>query len=344
MMFVPSLTAIRGFAALWVVLLHLRYAAAAEPYGVLAPIFARGYLGVPIFFVLSGFILAHVHRSDFNEDLRKSGRFIWMRFCRVYPLHLITLVGSVFILTRTAEDTPASFLYNLLLIHAWGPVTGVTWNLPSWSVSSEWFAYLLFPLLAFAMRGWGWRPNLLLMLACLAFHPYTARLFPPTVGFQHGLSALSFFLMFMIGFCAHGVARVLPDGRLWAFAPVAALVAVVGVAYLPPWVEFYWNPTLCMLLIVSLFKVPCFLSWRPIVYFGEISYALYLSHILSFTLIRNPFYGVMQNLFLEIAGCVLIAAALHHLDAPVGRWLRAAWRRDYRLPWRDKTSSPSEAT
>ncbi len=55
---IDNLTGLRAFAALSVVLLHLRYEEAADPYGRLAFIFRNQGLGVDVFFVLSGFILA----------------------------------------------------------------------------------------------------------------------------------------------------------------------------------------------------------------------------------------------------------------------------------------------
>jgi peptidoglycan/LPS O-acetylase OafA/YrhL len=336
-MFIPSLTAIRGFAALWVALLHLRYADSAKAYGFFAPIFERGYLGVPIFFVLSGFILAHVHRRDFGADLSFYLRFMWLRFCRVYPLHLITLISAVFILARGPEDTLFSFVLNLLMLHAWGAVTGVTWNFPSWSISTEWFAYLLFPLAAFAVRSCGWRANLALAILCLGAYIFVL---PLVAGFDNGVSLIAFFLLFLLGFSAQGVADDLPSGP-WGTVAVSCMVGFVALAYLPAAAERYVMPSLSAVLVVALYRANSILSWRPLVYFGEISYALYLSHILAFTVLRMPFGGVPQNLGLEIVVCIAAAMALHHLDMPIGRWLRGIWRRDYRSGTNGSAASPS---
>ena len=83
-----------------------------------------------------------------------TGRFLWRRIARIYPLHLATLAFYVVIalalhsgLART--DNPARYPLSdlpaqLLLLHA---VDGerLTFNFPSWSLSAEMFCYLLFP-------------------------------------------------------------------------------------------------------------------------------------------------------------------------------------------------------
>jgi peptidoglycan/LPS O-acetylase OafA/YrhL len=57
---IRALTGVRGFAALWVVLLHYRYGDLADEYGAWSFLFRRGGLGVPLFFVLSGFMQARI--------------------------------------------------------------------------------------------------------------------------------------------------------------------------------------------------------------------------------------------------------------------------------------------
>jgi len=151
---IRQLTSLRFFAAFWVVLFHYwpKLAGPAAPMLV-----EKGYLGVELFFILSGFILCHVYRTTVEDGRFRYGSFLWARLARVYPLHLATLVGLGAIAGAAAlagfavdanilswEALPA----NLLLVQAWGlaPVAG--WNHPSWSISAEWFAYLTFPVFA----------------------------------------------------------------------------------------------------------------------------------------------------------------------------------------------------
>ena len=130
------ITALRFGAAIWVAIYtfweNLAGAGASD-------LVAKGYLGVELFFVLSGFILSHVYLQAAGEKRFSYRGFLWARVARVYPLHLFTLIGVGLLATvamaagmsvdpnvRNWSALPA----NLLMVHAWGlaPVAG--WNHP----------------------------------------------------------------------------------------------------------------------------------------------------------------------------------------------------------------------
>ena len=95
-----SLTAMRGVAALLVAFFHLRFGISGVPlfdYYVFSFRFGnKGYLWVDFFFILSGFILTYRYRDVCRRlRLRVYADFIWHRFARIWPLHLVTLVGAV---------------------------------------------------------------------------------------------------------------------------------------------------------------------------------------------------------------------------------------------------------
>jgi peptidoglycan/LPS O-acetylase OafA/YrhL len=119
----------------------------------------HSYLFVDFFFVLSGFVIAHsyLHRvgnaSQFN-------RFIIMRLGRVYPLHIFMLCA--YIALESLKLIPAigamsnshafasndrsltTIASNVFLIHSLGIHNFLTWNRPSWSISTELWCYVLF--------------------------------------------------------------------------------------------------------------------------------------------------------------------------------------------------------
>jgi peptidoglycan/LPS O-acetylase OafA/YrhL len=62
---------------------------------LLLPFFARGYLGVDFFFVLSGFIITHVYLASLaSPNLSAVQIFLWHRFIRLYPVHAAPMTAS----------------------------------------------------------------------------------------------------------------------------------------------------------------------------------------------------------------------------------------------------------
>jgi len=164
--FIRQLTGVRLVAAVWVLLYHSQ--GPLDTLGLMSipvlPDFIRiGRLGVDLFFALSGFILAHTYLNSLGERLtaNKSLRFWWLRLARIYPVHLVMLVvaGCAIVAQSivTGEElnrrwlTPWDFIKNLLLIQEWGGDPQRGWNFVAWSLSMEWLAYLLFPLMALVL-------------------------------------------------------------------------------------------------------------------------------------------------------------------------------------------------
>src|SRR5437868_6172740 len=83
-----GLTSLRFFAAVYVVLLHYCPVPDAAPW-LVRTLISRGFVSVSFFYMLSGFVLAHVYRlaEPFSEQERK--RFWFNRFARIYPAYLL---------------------------------------------------------------------------------------------------------------------------------------------------------------------------------------------------------------------------------------------------------------
>lgn len=113
-------------------------------------------LFVDLFFVISGYVIASQYLTKVSSPATV-GRFLWRRFARIYPLHLATLAFYIAIALAlyfgmARGDNPARYPLSdipgqLLLLHA---IDGarLTFNFPSWSLSAEFFCYVLFPLMA----------------------------------------------------------------------------------------------------------------------------------------------------------------------------------------------------
>jgi peptidoglycan/LPS O-acetylase OafA/YrhL len=154
-----ALTSIRGIAAWWVVIYHFRFTlSGVVPLWVMA-VFDRGYLAVDMFFVLSGFVIGFTYRTWFEDSVQGAcGRFLGLRLARIYPLHVavlaIFLVNPLVVYLFSSRGDLSQypwhyFLQSLALVQAWGLSSGTAWNVPAWSISAEFFVYIIFPLMAF---------------------------------------------------------------------------------------------------------------------------------------------------------------------------------------------------
>jgi peptidoglycan/LPS O-acetylase OafA/YrhL len=165
-----TLTGLRIVAAAWVVLFHFHFtgldgvSAAVDVFG---PLVTAGALGVDLFFVLSGFVIAHTYLDKLGPALRvgPTARFVWARACRIWPAYAVVFqVFGIWLLARLvwgSDDRIAyqavqpvvswsEYLQQLVLVQLWDAAyfDGVSWVGPTWSISAEWLAYLLFPVAA----------------------------------------------------------------------------------------------------------------------------------------------------------------------------------------------------
>nr|WP_294509877.1 acyltransferase [uncultured Rhodopila sp.] len=152
----PALTGVRGLAAWWVVIYHFRENLHLANWPLTAAIIDQGNLAVDLFFVLSGFIIGMNYIGSLQPfSIRPYFRFLILRLGRIYPLHLfmmvVFLVNPLTIIVFSHAQAPgvrydaAYFGMSLLLVQNWGFTESLAWNVPAWSISTEWFAYLIFP-------------------------------------------------------------------------------------------------------------------------------------------------------------------------------------------------------
>ena len=163
--YLSNLTALRGIAALLTVFFHIDLQMSYGQ-GLLIKhtdswVFTRLYLMVDFFFILSGFVMIHVYGQWFSDNVTWSEfkRFTRARFARVYPLHLATLLlvllisiissrlGLPSVPVLEVENSVYSFITNLLLLQSMNLHNWFTWNHVAWSISTEWWMYMLFPFL-----------------------------------------------------------------------------------------------------------------------------------------------------------------------------------------------------
>ena len=255
-----------------------------------APFVVTGFLGVDLFFILSGAVLYHVHASDFTEySARAHLQFLRLRLARVYPLHLFCLLAFAAIVLMlsgfTATYHPggfslANFLSTLLMINNWGFSTSALWNVPSWSLSAEWLGYLVFPFIVVTIgkqvrRGWE-VPTALALLAFLVVATFL--LGAKDLGQAGKLGILRMACEFTTGCILCKAARedAAPRTMTLIFALGVTLACAYGLAY-------HWGALFGLgLLVLALCKegpVANTIFGNPVaLWLGNISFSLYLSH------------------------------------------------------------------
>jgi peptidoglycan/LPS O-acetylase OafA/YrhL len=349
---IHSLTALRFFAALWVVLFSYwpKLAGADVP-----SIVERGYLGVELFFILSGFILCHVYLRGFGEQRFSYGSFLWNRLARIYPLHLATclgLIGLALAAGLAGIEVDASLLdwrslpANLALLHAWGFAPTSAFNHPSWSISAEAFAYLSFPL--FAAVAWRLRNKPWLFLGvAVGVAAVLYPLFQAAAGFSLTLAtirwgALRIVPCFLLGCALHslwrsGATRTWNCGLLaLAFLAGAAVLTALGA---PDLLTVLCLGGLILSLAGTAEQGGKLLTQRPLTYLGEISYSIYMVCVPWEIVFVN---GAARALGLPdeklplwlwivfVLGVIPLAAASYHLIEKPAREAMKSWAAAHR--------------
>lgn len=352
---IPALTGLRFIAAIWVVVFHIRGSLYTEfPWlSSIAPVLNYGSLGVDLFYVLSGFVIALSYTENLGRRWRSSasGRFIWARLARIWPAYAVTLmVAAVWhgaLLGSGRDPVPvedysaASFVRQLTLVVVWTePDTDrLTWNGPAWSVSVEWLAYLFFPLLALLLFRLARLASLRVLLVLLV-----GSLSPLIVlGAAFGHQYAPYFWMIRIasGFLAGALLllivrrlRVTMTSRRESTASALALLSiaafVVGCYVLDATGRAHLTPAL-MVLVVPLIgglalgrsHVVRFLASKPLVLGGSISYSVYLVHML----VIEPYWFALSWVPGFVVGTVaskIVLVLLPVLSCLVG-WMLWRW-------------------
>jgi len=311
---VPALTSLRFFAALHVFLFHLDALKIKTFSGVANRLQMIGYVGVSLFFVLSGFILTYVH----GERELRPAFFYRERVARIYPAYLFSLLvtapGFFYVcLALKSMDIPffAWFKTHVAICSAlvptltqsWVPQAALAWNPPAWSLSVEAFFYVLFPFVLPRLLRWSNRGLATLVAVCwlvsLAVPSIYALLKPDGVAHVTDaslnlswLNALKFNPLvrlpeFLLGAgCGVLFLRGKFDRR-WASTLIpVSLLAFVAVMLASPHIPYplLHNgllPPAFAALIIGLAMRPAFMSWlewKPLVLLGNASYSLYLLH------------------------------------------------------------------
>ena len=313
---VASLTGIRAVAALLVMATHAAYTTGKYTHGYMGLVYSRMEIGVPIFFVLSGFLLfgPWVRAVADDRPPPSVARYAWHRVRRIVPAYAITVVVAYIVYQfRTAGPNPghswSGLLRNLTLTQAYTDNylysylhQGLT---QMWSLAVEVAFYVVLPPLTYLLLAVlcqrRWQPRLLLTgLAALSlitpgwlalvhttnWFPDGARLWLPTylAWFIGGmmLAVLSVMaqqtyavvclplamICYLIVSTPLGGEPTTSPAKLWEALAKAAFYAVIAMLAVAP------------LALGNRGWYARALASRPMVWLGEISYEIFLIHLI----------------------------------------------------------------
>jgi len=349
--YIGSLTAMRGLAALWVLLFHIDVSLFYRDMGALVSrdatgLIAKGYLWVDFFFVLSGFIIAYVYADGLAAAGAGRGRrildYLWARFARLYPLHLLCL-GLVVLIALTyplvlpdvKDGSWQTFMAwraipsNLLMTHAMNQHVYLSWDIVSWSIGAEWWTYFAaLPLLLVLPRLPGPAALLAAVAAFALLALYVLLQKEATLDITYRWGFVRCLLEFVIGACLWRLWRLKVVRWLGHDLVLGGILAAVAVVFhfksFGPGGDLAVVPLFALLvygLAVSQGVLDRWLNGAVPQYLGRISYALYLVHGVAFSAFWFPMPTVKAHIgtptaaerWLYAAGFVAIVLAVSHI-------------------------------
>lgn len=311
----PALTGLRGFAALMVVLYHANVSPLRGENDYKSMIIFQGHMFVDLFFVLSGFLISYVYLGSVTSFSKFDWRsFFSARLARVYPLHIITALfagGGLVLLHKVgtggwpSELNFREAIREVTLTQAM-PLLGADeiWNSPSWSVSVEFWTYILvFPVLVALNKKMGMVASVLLAVAIttvavvwfssagIAATRGWPALFRASSGFILGWAIWKFYSQ-----CLH------LNVPAWV-TDLSFILLLVITQVLPhltnasPWFILYITPVLLVGSLAGESVTKRLMESAIFVFLGNISYSLYLLHplVLKVVQILSKYISGMNN-------------------------------------------------
>lgn len=371
----------RGVAALLIIFFHL---SANGMFRGFPPI-RNSDLSVPFFFVLSGFVITHAYgqRLGSRGDIR---RFVTRRIGRLYPLHIVVL-GALALLELgkwmlTHFGVPSgqapfaggndigSLIANLFLLQAIIPMPDYSWNGPSWSISVEFYTYLIFCAVVVWSRARTIAPAILLVVASSILLTWLDLHHPewPQTRFKGLATCVCGFFVGHLAYKAFGALPAVSRSGATALE-VLALAAITLLYWFAPLHGVASMIVFAAIMLVFASDggaVSRMLAGQPWAFLGKISYSIYMVHfvLVSFlggivraaqSLLHQPLYRNVDTILLMDFGpagtmdllALAYAAAVIGLATLTYRWIELPGQRLFERsvrPARSGAPQPARAS
>ena len=319
-------------------------------WGIFEKFILNGYLAVDIFFILSGFIMFHVYGRYFRHHIKRTDirAFYIKRFARIYPVHLFVTLGlaaaffsGLWNPVRPMAGIDVFFSATLLNV-----LNHPSVNMPAWSISAEWAAYLLCPvIILLTAKADTTKKQLLAIVVLLVIYPAIYQALFCCNWLAGGAAILRVMAGFIIGcltYRLHETRHLIPQKKhVCDVLCLLAMILMVIFSILK--FEFYFIYPLVPFIVLYIANARTFMARifaSPLmVYLGTISYCIYIVHypvLEIFTHYFSDYFyagGADDNQlmlwgFLVVMTLSLLAAAAglyHAVEYPCRRFIVRTW-------------------
>ena len=316
-------------------------------YSATSFLYNQGWLGVHLFFALSGMVFYLVYSDRVTSGAERAYPFFVKRFSRIYPLAILTTLYFFLIQNTCMSIDPdyfkfqgndtKNFLVSIFLLQAWGIGDLYSFNVNEWSISVEMFLYIVF----FCVCRYSRLMTVLLLVlfsSFIMFHDHIGQF--SFVNFRIVIGTIGFFAA-GAGYYCYLKIKVSTSVRQWTWLlGLINLLLWVGIfiAYRRFEVNFYTYA-------VSVFVFPLMILWLSLIdlrnkylvntakFFGDMSYPFYLIHYpLQVTFVavttylgfsREIYFSPWMFMLFMVILLGLCMLSFHCFEKPLQRWLRA---------------------
>ena len=357
-----ALTSLRFLAALVVLTFHVAgsfniyYGSILENLGL--------WQGLTCFFVLSGFIMVYVH--PVLNDAKSINSFFVARFARIWPSYFASLCFFVLLKPSALEAPNAALIAvaNLLMVQSWTLIKPFykLFNNPAWSVSTEAFFYLSFPILLKNFKDtWKSKIAFCLFLAAvsigatyIAEFPAYAKILPRQINVNPLCRLFEFVTGMVVCLAYNRYAKTISWSK--AGATALELLAIAGVAFavaltliwqthadtvwqepLRIWLSYCGIAPLYAFLIyvfaIQKGHISQLLTKKAFVKMGELSFSIYLFHLpillyFSDSYERRRPGSLVPTIAIACTLCFIVAVANFILiENPARRFILGWWKK-----------------
>ncbi|WP_439212358.1 acyltransferase family protein [Duffyella gerundensis] len=290
--------------------------------------FSHSYISVDGFFILSGIVLSYIYKEKLLSSSSEFFKYSLHRLERLYPLHILTFVITYLIYSKFFDSFPfenpgLTAMYNMLLIHGLGFASSWNWNDPSWSISVELYASIFaFPLLIKIKNNFT-----LITIAVICYLLVYAR--------HHNLEAATDLHLFLFSSgmlkCIAGISLGVLISNLSNYASSKQNAGFLITAFQTLAVAIagyfiYSKSTIHshdVLVIVSFCYIfftlinyssfwSTFASNKVMVYFGNISFSIYLLHTPIMLLLDQTSFFRKSNLVIQTLTFIIALVSISH--------------------------------